>query len=190
MKLLLGLGNPGAGYRRTRHNVGFRLIDRLAERERVRLKRKLLASARVASFDKNGERVFLAKPQTYMNRSGTAAGKLMRKHGLDGGDLVVVYDDVALEPGQLRLRESGGAGGHNGVQSVIDALGSRSFPRIRVGVGAPRSGRSLTDHVLGRFAPDEDRIIELAIETGLDMIDCLLRDGAARAMSVYNKRTN
>lgn len=190
MKILLGLGNPGAAYSRTRHNAGFRLVESLAERERVRLKSKVLLSAWIGSFDSCGERVFLAKPKTFMNRSGTAAGKILRKHGLGCEDLVLVYDDVALEPGQLRLREGGGAGGHNGVRSVIEALGSSDFARIRIGIGAPQPGQSLTDHVLGRFRPDEDRIIELAIETGLDMVECLLRDGAAKAMSVFNSKVN
>jgi len=190
VKILLGLGNPGAAYRRTRHNAGFRLVESLAGREGVRMKNKILLSARIGSFDSGGERVFLAKPKTYMNRSGAAADKILRKYGLGCEDLILIYDDVALEPGQLRLREGGGAGGHNGVRSVIDALGSKDFARIRIGIGAPQAGQSLTDHVLGRFRPDEDRIIELAIETGLDMIDCLLRDGAAKAMSVFNSKVN
>lgn len=190
MKMLVGLGNPGGGYKRTRHNVGFRLVDSLAAREKTRLKRKLTIPARVGSFDRGGERIFLAKPKTFMNRSGLAVAGLLRKYGLDVSDLVVIYDDVALKLGQLRLRERGGAGGHNGLKSIIDSVGGGDFMRVRIGIDAPGRGVAMTDHVLGKFAPDEERIIELAIDTGLDMIDCLLSEGSAKAMSSFNSRVN
>jgi peptidyl-tRNA hydrolase, PTH1 family len=190
VKILVGLGNPGANYERTRHNAGFRLVDSLAAREGLRFKRKLTVPAWLGSFDSGGERVFVAKPKTFMNRSGTAVAGLLRKYGLEVSDLVVIYDDVALPLGQLRLRASGGAGGHNGLRSIIDALGSQDFLRIRIGVDGPRDGRGMIDHVLGRFAPNEEEIIKLAIESGLDMIDSLLRDGAEKTMSKFNRKIN
>lgn len=190
MKILIGLGNPGAQYKSTRHNAGFMMVDRLAKAEKVKMRRKMLCSAWVGSFENEGERVLIAKPKTFMNRSGHAAAGLLRKYGLSISDMIVAYDDVALNLGQLRLRQGGGTGGHNGIRSIIDALGTKDFCRIRIGVGAPSGAVSMTDHVLGRFKPEERRIIDLAIDRSLDMFSSLLRDGVDQTMSVFNSKVN
>lgn len=190
MKILIGLGNPGAQYKSTRHNAGFMMADRLAEAENVRMRRKLLCSAWVGSCEKEGERIFIAKPKTFMNRSGNSVAALLAKYGLAISDMIVAYDDVALNLGQLRLRKSGGAGGHNGIRSIIDALGTNDFCRIRIGIGTPNGSVSMTDHVLGRFKPEERRIIDLAIDNSLDMFSSLLRDGVEQTMSVFNSKVN
>ncbi len=190
VKMLIGLGNPGAQYKSTRHNVGFMMAERLAEAEKVRMRRKMLCSSWVGFFEREGERVFIAKPRTFMNRSGHAAAALLGKYDLSISDLVIAYDDVALNLGQLRLRQNGGAGGHNGIRSIIDALGTNDFCRIRIGVGAPVGAVSMTDHVLGGFKPEEREIIDLAIDNSLDMFSSLLRNGVEQTMSVFNSKVN
>lgn len=190
MKMLVGLGNPGKRYRRTRHNVGFRLVDRIAQEKGVRIRWRLLVPAWHGDYEEGGEKIHLAKPRTYMNRSGGAVGRLLERYGLDVADLVVAYDDVALDVGQLRLRESGSAGGHNGVQSVIDELSRRDFLRIRIGVGGPGRRGNLVEHVLGSFTSEEEKSINAAIERGVDLFDSLLRDGPAKTMSSFNNKVN
>jgi len=188
--MLVGLGNPGAEYGATRHNVGFRFVDRLTRDCGVRMKRKWFHPAWVGSTERAGERLRLVKPRTFMNRSGLAVAPLARKWRVSVEDVIVVYDDVALDTGVLRLREKGGAGGHNGVQSLIDCLGSDAFMRIRIGIGGAPAGVAMVDHVLGAFTNEEEKSINAAIERGKDMLDCLLRDGPAKAMSVFNRKIN
>ncbi len=190
MKILVGLGNPGEQYKWTRHNAGFRMVDRLAEIEKVRLKRKLLCSSWVGSFESDGERVVLAKPKTFMNRSGHAVASLLNRYGMDIDDLIVAYDDVALNLGQLRLRQTGGAGGHNGLKSIIDALGTKDFCRIRIGVGAPSQGMTMTEYVLSRFATEEQKVVDLAINHSIEMFAAVLSDGVEQTMSVFNSKVN
>lgn len=190
MKMLVGLGNPGRRYKGTRHNVGFRLVDRIAAEQGVKMRRKRFRPYWSASCGIAGETVHLIEPRTYMNRSGNAVKSLMDRNGLDIADLIVVYDDVALEVGQLRLRQKGSAGGHNGLQSVIGMLGIDEFLRIRIGVGRPPDKGGMVDHVLGGFTKAEEKSIEEAMERGLDMLDCLLREGAEEAMSKFNTKVN
>lgn len=163
-KLIVGLGNPGAEYARTRHNVGFWCLDRVAERlgsppERLRW------NARLAEATAGGERVYLLFPQTFMNRSGEAVLPAVRYLNLQvERDLIVVYDDLDLPPGRLRLRKKGSAGGHNGMKSVISALGTAAFPRIRIGIGRPPSDVAVVDYVLSTFPPVERALVEEAAE--------------------------
>lgn len=185
MKLVIGLGNPGREYAQTRHNVGFDVVDELARRIDAKFRRSWRFPAELAEGTLEGERVWLAKPRTFMNRSGEAAGPLMRKKGVQPVDIVVVVDDVDLPAGRLRLRKAGSAGGHNGLKSMIEHLGSDQFPRVRVGIGRDAS-RDTVEHVLGRFAPDEQPMMEETVRRAADAVAAALRDGWDRAMTEFN----
>lgn len=185
--MICGLGNPGPEYDATRHNVGWWLVDRLSSEWGLGPFRRsgsaLAAGGRVGDHD-----VLLLKPVTFMNRSGTALAPLRSEPSVDvTRDLLVVVDDVALEPGRLRLRPSGSAGGHNGLKSVELALGGEEYPRLRVGVGAPPPGVALVDWVLSAFdAADEETVLELMPELA-DAVRSWMDDGIEAAMSRYNR---
>ncbi len=189
---IVGLGNPGPGYARTRHNVGFRCVDAYAGKKGVRFV-KTACQARLAVFDARGTRVVLAKPRTFMNLSGQSAMALVRSLHIPVESLVVVYDDVDLPLGRLRVRPSGGPGGHNGVKSIIASLGSDRFPRVRVGIGgtgdpagAAASNDPLIDYVLGRFSQEEEPVIAESIARVGDVLDCIIADGVDAAMNRFN----
>jgi PTH1 family peptidyl-tRNA hydrolase len=186
MKLVVGLGNPGARYRTTRHNVGFMVIDRLAARWRVSLGgRRYSAESGVGTVA--GMRTVLAKPQTFMNASGEAVAKLRRAYRLETAAIVAVYDDLDLTVGQVRVRGSGGAGGHRGVVSLIAAIGG-GFARVRVGIGRPDAGGDPVEFVLEPFTPDERPVIEAAAERAADGVESWLRDGLEVTMNLFNYR--
>jgi PTH1 family peptidyl-tRNA hydrolase len=187
--IVLGLGNPGEEYRRTRHNLGFRVLDRVARDRRLSfrpddaVKRK----AWTAEWADADGRIVLAKPRTYMNRSGTAAAALCRRHDCPPERVLAVYDDADLELGRLRVRPDGGAGGHNGIRSLIDGLGTRAFPRVRLGVrGAARGDADLADYVLLPFEREEERVAEELVELGAEAVLAVVRDGVVAAMNHYN----
>lgn len=189
MKLIVGLGNPGAKYEGSRHNVGFRVIDRMVARfrcaEEVHEKQALTRSCRIA-----GGKIVLAKPLTFMNLSGEAVGGLVRKY-LEGdlGDMIVVYDDVDLPLGTLRIRRDGSSGTHNGMRSIADSLGTEAFPRLRVGVrGEGYSEASdLADYVLKNFEKGENQIIQETIERATDALLLCARGDLTRAMNQFNR---
>jgi PTH1 family peptidyl-tRNA hydrolase len=185
--VVVGLGNPGARYGGTRHNVGFRVLDRLGERFGVPIVREahhaLMGEAR-----RDGERVLLVKPQTFMNASGEAVGRLQRYYRLGAGQLIAVYDDVDLPVGRLRVRVGGGAGGHRGIESLIDALGDREFVRVRVGVGRPPAGCETVHHVLGELPPAEAGALAEAEARAADAVELVLVRGPAQAMNQFNHR--
>jgi peptidyl-tRNA hydrolase, PTH1 family len=182
--LIVGLGNPGPEYRNTRHNVGFRVIDLLAERHRIQVTHMLKRS--MTGYGKiQAEGVTLAKPQTYMNLSGESVRPLMRMFELQPADVLVVYDEMDLPVGRLRLREEGSSGGHNGVKSLIQHLGTQEFPRIRIGVGRPAQSGTV-DHVLSGFSRDEIPLINEAIERAADAVEAVVAEGMAAAMSRFN----
>jgi PTH1 family peptidyl-tRNA hydrolase len=189
--LVVGLGNPGREYERTRHNVGFAALDRLAQKLKCSFRSKARFSAQVAEAG-GGEagKVTLAKPQTFMNRSGSAVQSLLFWLKITPAQLLVVVDDADLPLGQIRLRASGGSGGHNGLRSIIEALaGNEEFARLRIGIGrtAP-AGTDITGHVLGRFAPAERQGAEEAVERAVEAIECCLRDGLVEAMNRFNRK--
>lgn len=155
MALIVGLGNPGKQYENTRHNAGFMVVDALADELGWKWSKKFLMGALVAEGNINGKKTILAKPQTFMNRSGQAVGKLAKKYKVDPADIVVVYDDADIELGDLRWRDAGSAGGHNGMKSIIHILGTQDFPRLRVGIGRPPEHVSLEDYVLGTMKKNE-----------------------------------
>jgi PTH1 family peptidyl-tRNA hydrolase len=185
--LIVGLGNPGRQYAATRHNVGWAVVDRLADRLGVAVTTPE-ADALVAHAAVDGAPVLLAKPQLYMNRSGGPLAALLERYGLAPEAALVVYDDLALPIGALRLRPKGGAGGHNGVQSIVDTLGSTEFPRLRVGVGDSFAPGQQVAHVLSPFAEDEREAAAEAVALAAEAALTFVRDGMNAAMNRHNRR--
>ncbi|WP_096441186.1 aminoacyl-tRNA hydrolase [Alteribacter populi] len=186
MKLIVGLGNPGSKYDGTRHNVGFEVIDQCQSKFTIELNQSKFKGA--FGFSRVGEeKLFLLKPLTYMNLSGESVVPLMKYYKIDIDDLLVVYDDLDLVPGKIRLRQKGGAGGHNGIKSLIQNLGTDQFKRIRVGVGRPDQGQAVTDHVLGRYAPDERKLVDEAVEKAAKACEAWTKLPFDRVMNEYNK---
>ena len=193
-RLIVGLGNPGTKYDRTRHNIGFEIVDALAKLfPDVSLAPNKRFQGLVGEFRSAGERTVLLKPTTYMNKSGQSVRAVLDWYKLAPTDVLVVYDDMDLPVGKLRMRLSGGAGGHNGMKSIISHLGTKEFPRLRAGVGgankeSAEDGAAVVSHVLGRFAPEDRKIVDAAIPMAADAIDFSLRKGVERAMNLYNGR--
>ena len=193
MKLIVGLGNPGKAYAHNRHNIGFRCINYLARLHSISIKGHQCQS-QVGTGKIAGVEVLLAKPKTFVNQSGEALGRLMRKYSIPVNDLIVIYDDLDLPLGKLRLRPSGSAGGHKGINSIISALGSEDFPRIQVGIGRPTTedAAAITDedvivsYVLSDFTPQEEAAIKPAIATAAEAIHCILTEGIVAAMNKFN----
>ncbi|MDO4788837.1 MAG: aminoacyl-tRNA hydrolase [Johnsonella sp.] len=189
MKIIAGLGNPGREYAHTRHNAGFKLIDELAGRYGIEMnekKHKAICGRGVIE----GEKVILMKPQTYMNRSGESIRAAMDFYKLLPEDIIVVFDDISLDAGQLRIRKKGSAGGHNGIKSIISHLGSMDFPRIKIGVGGKPEGYDLADYVLSGFQEGEKKLLALACERGADALKIMLSGDTDRAMNLYNQKMN
>lgn len=185
--LLVGLGNPGRSYEPTRHNVGWRALDALAERAGiVKFKSSFRFPCKVAEGDLAGHGVTLVKPTTFMNRSGQAVQGLFRKKGYRAENLILIYDETALDCGKIRIRLRGSSAGHNGVQSVIDSIGTNEFTRVRVGIGPRPKGDEMKDFVLSSFSPDESLLVRSAVDTVVDAIECLLSDGSSAAMTRFN----
>jgi PTH1 family peptidyl-tRNA hydrolase len=186
MKLIVGLGNPDNKYDQTRHNVGFRVVDALAERFGVTVRRKKF-NALAEEVHAEETKLLLLKPQQYMNRSGHAVATAAGFYKLSPVDILVVTDDMSLDVGRIRLRAKGSAGGHNGLKDIIVRLGSDDFGRLRVGIGD--SGRmDAAAYVLSRFSADERDVIDQTIRTAVDAICCWLRDGVDLAMTRYNAK--
>lgn len=186
MYLIAGLGNPGSDYRRTRHNVGFMAIDRLAEANGVSIDR-LKFQALTARCELCGRKVLLMKPQTYMNNSGEAVDEASRFYKIPPEHIIVISDDINLEPGKLRIRRSGSAGGHNGLKSIIQCLGSDEFPRVRVGVGdRNRRQETLADFVLSKFTEDDLKDMEETLTNAGKAAELILQGDIAEAMNKYN----
>ena len=185
MKLVVGLGNPGRKYEGTRHNVGFDVLDLLAGRHRLEWE-SAPADALIAKW--RSASVLLAKPLTFMNLSGHAIGDLLRFYKIDLPDLFVVVDDANLELGRLRARPSGSAGGHNGLKSIIEALGTEEFARLRVGVGRGDARRDLADHVLAKFDPDERIEVAEAVGRAADAAELFVTEGIIAVMNRFNRK--
>ncbi|HEY6359703.1 MAG TPA: aminoacyl-tRNA hydrolase [Vicinamibacterales bacterium] len=187
MKLIVGLGNPGREYRDTRHNVGFMVVDEIARRhalEWVMAPSQVPDAFVVKRF--GAAPVLLAKPLTYVNRSGEAVAALARYYDIPSGDLLVVVDEVALPFGRLRARARGSAGGHNGLKSIVERLGTTEFPRLRLGVGRGDERRDLADHVLSKFEADERSVLEEFIARAADAAEMFAVDGIGKVMNMYN----
>jgi peptidyl-tRNA hydrolase, PTH1 family len=186
MKLVVGLGNPGLEYAATRHNVGFGCVDAVAARHSLRFNQKR-ARSQVATGEVEGVRVTLAKPLTYMNLSGEAVRRLLQELGSSPQELLVVYDDVDLPLGKIRLRQEGSPGTHNGMRNIAQILGSNAFPRLRIGIGHAPPGVGLSDYVLSPFLFSEREQINEAIGRAADAVESLLRRGWVPTMTEYNK---
>ncbi len=187
MKLVVGLGNPGRQYEGTRHNVGFEAVDLVARRH------GLVWAAAPRGIDALSCKwsmggAVLAKPLTFMNRSGDAIVGLLQFYKIEVADLLVIVDEVQLEGGRIRLRPSGSAGGHNGLKSIIQSLGTDVFPRLRIGVGRGDARRDLADHVLSRVDPAERPVIEEAIGRTADAAELFIEDGVMAAMNRFNRK--
>jgi peptidyl-tRNA hydrolase, PTH1 family len=192
IKLIVGLGNPGARYANSRHNIGFMIADRCARAHELDFARKRF-NAQIAEGSIDGRCVMLAKPQTFMNASGDAVGKLFAFYKIAPHDLLVIYDDLDLPLGKMRLRSRGSAGGHHGMESIIARIGTSDFPRLRVGIGRPepfgrlRAGPDADiDHVLGSFDVDERAVMDETFARAVDAIDVWLVDGITAAMNRFN----
>ena len=186
MKLIVGLGNPGSEYRDTRHNVGFMVADALVDRWRVSDQWREKFEALLIKTMVRDESVIVAKPLTFMNLSGQAVSGLAGFYKIEPADVFIVTDDVALPVGRLRARREGGAGGHNGLKSIIQSLATPAFPRMRVGVGRGDNRRDLADHVLGRFDADERDTVSAAVLRAADATEMFLSDGIERVMNAFN----
>jgi PTH1 family peptidyl-tRNA hydrolase len=184
LRLIVGLGNPGPAYAETRHNVGFWVVEELAAEAGLKFRRRGEVSSATGRL--SGQTVTLAKPQTYMNRSGPAVAALISDLGLDLSDVIVVHDDLDLAVGRLRMKSRGGAGGHNGVLSIIEALGSDRFARVKIGVGRPPAGEEAEDYVLSAVPPGERSILDETVQRAAQAVECWIADGVMTAMNRFN----
>lgn len=186
MYIIAGLGNPTFQYARTRHNIGFETIDELADRNRISMsenKHKAVCGKGIIG----GEKVLLLQPQTYMNNSGESIRAAVDFYKIDPtSELIVIYDDISLEVGQLRLRAKGSAGGHNGIKSIIAHLGTEEFQRVKIGVGAKPAGWDLADYVLGRFDDADRKLADEGVENAAKAVECMIEQGIQAAMNKYN----
>ncbi len=184
MKLVVGLGNPGAKYARTRHNIGWMVLDRLADRAGRSGRGRQRDASESIQVRYRGLELVLAKPLTYMNDSGIAVRKLLARERVPLAEVLVVVDDFALPFGKLRFREGGSHGGHNGLRSIIEELGTEKYSRLRVGIGEP--GRGAIDHVLSTFAPDEEARLPIVLDAAADAVEAWARDGTSKAANQFN----
>ncbi|MBP3295602.1 MAG: aminoacyl-tRNA hydrolase [Lachnospiraceae bacterium] len=189
MYIIVGLGNPGKKYAGTRHNMGFAVIERLAERHRIAASEEKLK----AVYGKGviaGQKVVLAEPQTFMNLSGESVRALVDYFKVDPeNELIVIYDDISLAPGQLRVRPKGSAGGHNGIKNIIQMLGGDVFPRVRVGIGEKPKGWDLADYVLGYPGDADKKLLDETFDRAADAVEMILTDGVDAAMNRFNTHT-
>ncbi len=184
--LIVGLGNPGREYEKTRHNAGWRAIDRIAEKLNCKID-KARFQGLYAQTSYAGNKVFLLKPMTYMNLSGRSVLQLSAFFKVPPARIIVLFDDISLDPGRLRLRRDGSAGGHNGIKSIIAELGSQDFPRVKIGVGAkPHPEFDLADWVLSAFTAQEEKALAPAIDRAADAALCIIEKGLAEASNRYS----
>ena len=185
MKIIVGLGNPGNEYAKTRHNVGFMLVDALAEHLNINLWKDKF-NAQIAEGRIGTEKILLVKPQTYMNNSGEAVGPLMRWYKVTPEDIIVAHDDMDIPAGTIRIRKKGSSGGHNGIKSLIAHLGSENFPRVRLGVGRPLPGWSVVNHA--PFPQEDKTAVDEAIKYLIPAVECIVNDSVDMAMNKYNPK--
>ncbi len=189
MYLIVGLGNPGRQYEATRHNMGFDTIDELVERHRIP-QGGVKFNAVYGKGILGGEKAILMKPLSYMNLSGGPVREMVNYFKIDPEtELVVIYDDIDLEPGQIRIRKQGSAGGHNGIKDIIRKLGTQKFLRVKIGVGAKPKDWDLADYVLSRFADSDRKLVDEAIQRAGDAVEKMISQGADAAMNEYNRKS-
>lgn len=185
MKIIVGLGNPGNEYSKTRHNVGFMAVDELAQQLGIQSWKK--KNGALIAEHRGKEPIVLVKPQTFMNLSGTAVGELARWYKVAVEDIIVIFDDMDLPIGRLRLRMKGGSGGHKGIESLLTHLPKDTFARIRIGIDRPQTGWQVVDHVLSAFTAEEQPLLKEAISKAAEAVECVVEHGLDKAMNVYNK---
>lgn len=183
MFLIVGLGNPGGQYENTRHNIGFKVVDNIAKEYNIEFSRQKFKGICGEGFI-NGEKVILLKPTTYMNLSGESVREVINFYKLSNDNVLVIYDDISLDVGRLRIREKGSAGGHNGIKSIIAHLGTDIFPRIKVGVGQPNV--DLVNYVLGKFSKEEMEVLNESIDASTKAVKDIINDNVKTAMNMYN----
>ena len=186
--LVVGLGNMGEKYAHTRHNAGFEVIDRLAEKQGITLKKKILLRGETASWNEGDRKIVLCKPTTFMNNSGECVIRLLKRYGCKPENMMVICDDIDLPPGRVRIRKNGGPGTHNGMRSIIGLLGENGFPRIRVGTGDRPAGHDLVEWVLGRYTPEEQEIMDRAFGRAAEDALVWIREGIDAAMNQGNRK--
>ena len=187
VSLVVGLGNPGDEYARHRHNVGFQVVDALAQAHGLAFSRRKDARARVAEGRIGHRLVLLAKPQAFMNLSGRSVGRLSRGHGIPPERILVVYDDLDLPLGRLRLRPEGGSGGHKGMRSIIEVLGTQAFPRLRVGIDRPPGQMDPAEYVLQPFEEEQQSLLTSVVQRAVAAVECWLAEGIVAAMDQFNQ---
>ena len=187
MWAVVGLGNPGRRYAGTRHNVGFTFIKRLAKEWKTRLRKKIFLS-KAGQVERKGERVLLALPMTYMNNSGIAVKEIIKGRGVKPEHLIVVYDDLDIPLGEIRIRKKGSSGTHKGMSSVIQEIGTTEFPRIRIGIGPLSPDEDATEYVLSPFNEEEDSLLDKGLRKAHQALEMVLSGGVERAMNTYNQR--
>lgn len=183
MWVIVGLGNPGRRYTKTRHNIGFMVADNLAERYGIELRTKELHMSGKGSME--GNNVVLVEPLTFMNRSGLAVKDVMQRHGVEAGNLIVIHDDIDMETGKLKIRKRGSSGGHKGIASIIERIGTKEFIRVKIGIGREEEVPA-EDYVLGKFRRDEIPSIKDAVIRASDAVAMIIRDGVDKAMNKFN----
>ena len=184
--LIVGLGNPGSQYEKTRHNAGFRTIDLLAQQLNCKIDRAKFQGL-YGQVSYNGQKLYLLKPQTFMNLSGRAVVQISAYFHIPPQRIIVIFDDISLPPGRLRIRPNGSAGGHNGIKSIITELGSQDFPRVKIGVGSkPHPEMDLADWVLSSFTSGEEKDLQVALQNGADAALCILSEDVPAAANRYN----
>ena len=188
-ELIVGLGNPEPRYEQTRHNIGFDAVESLAKAWSLSWKENKRFQGLIAEgISPYGNKIRLLKPLTYMNRSGQAVRAVIDWYKIAPGSVLVIYDDMDLPVGRLRIRRSGSAGGHNGMKSIISHLGSQDFPRLRIGIGKSDRKKQTIGHVLGKFAPEEKKVIQEMLDISVNAVEKSLKEGVEKAMNIYNSK--
>ena len=190
LHLVVGLGNPGAEYLRTRHNAGFLVLEELARRASSGWNLEKKFDVRMAKQDQDGRKVLFAQPQTFMNLSGEAVGALMGFYRVPLNQLLVVTDDADLPLGEIRLRPKGSSGGHHGLESIEQHIGTREFARLKVGIGRKDGRREITGHVLGKFSTAEAKLVDKVLQRAADQVTCWMAEGIEKAMNRFNGVVN
>ena len=185
MKIIVGLGNPGDEYKKTRHNTGFMVVDRLAEKYNIEVKKEK-SKALFGTGEINGEKVMIVKPQTFMNLSGEAVRGIMDFYKESIENILIIFDDIDLELGNIRIKERGSAGTHNGMKSIVQNLGTVDFKRVKVGIGKPKPNIDLVNHVLGKFSDEEFKILSTSIDKAVNAAEIIVSGNVSKAMNLYN----
>ncbi len=189
MYVVVGLGNPGKDYTKTRHNIGFNVVDLIAKRNNINLNKIKFQSVYGEGII-GGEKILLMKPQTFMNNSGISLRDVYQYYKIPIENIIVVVDDIDIDFSTVRIRAKGSAGSHNGLKSIINYLGNENFPRVKVGIGKKYENQDLASFVLSRFSPDEQEDINISLVTAAEAVESIIKDGINQAMNKYNIRTN